>query len=79
MEIGWWNRDEDGKKYQVHLTVFGGKLIFRYQPKRFEPWRDYPSPTDEDWETALQQAERCLVRRLTTDKVVEKIRRRDLT
>lgn len=79
MEIGWWNRDEEGKKYQVHLRVFGGKLIFEYQPKRFEAWKPYPSPTDEDWAIVLKHAENRLVRRLTTSKVVEKIRRRDLT
>ena len=79
MEIGWWNRDAEGKKYQVHLEVFGGRLIFRCQRKRFERWEDYPNPTDEDWATALTQAENCLQRRLTTQKIVDKIRRRDLS
>lgn len=76
MELGWWKRDEDGNKYQVHLEVFGGKLRWRWQRKRFEPWEDYPAPTDEDWETALELAEKRLQRRLIGKELVEKIRRR---
>jgi hypothetical protein len=76
MELGWWNRDADGNKFQVHLEVFGGKLLWRCQRKRHEPWEDYTSPTDEDWATALELAENRLQRRLTTYAMVEKIRRR---
>ena len=31
MELGWWNRDEDGRKYRVQLEKFGSKLIWRCQ------------------------------------------------
>lgn len=79
MELGWWNRDEEGKKYQVHLEVFGGRLIWRCQRKRFEKWQDYTNPTEDDWRTALELAENRLQRRLTTKNIVEKIRRRDLS
>jgi hypothetical protein len=78
MELGWWNRDADGKKFQVHLEVFGGQLLWRCQRARFEPWEDYVNPTEEDWAKALELAENRLQRRLTTGDVVEKIRRRGM-
>ena len=78
MELGWWNRDAEGKKFQVHLEVFGGKLLWRCQRKRHEAWQEYP-PTEEDWVTALELAENRLQRRLTTYAMVAKIRRRDLS
>lgn len=78
MELGWWNRDEEGRKYQVHLEIFGRKLHWRCQRKRHEPWTDYPHPTEDDWNMALQLAENRLQRRLTTADIVEKIRRREM-
>jgi len=78
MELGWWNRDGDGKKFQVRLEVFGGQLQWRCQRERFAPWEDYANPTDEDWATALELAENRLQRRLTTKNIVEKIRRREV-
>ncbi|RME69236.1 MAG: hypothetical protein D6781_09080 [Verrucomicrobia bacterium] len=78
MEIGWWKRDEEGRKYQVHLELFGRKLRWRWQRARFERWEDYPDPTDEDWERALELAENRYNRRLITREVLEMIRERRL-
>lgn len=78
MELGWWNRDDEGNKYQVHLELFGGKLLWRCQRKRHDPWQDYTSPSEEDWKTALELAENRYQRRLTTKDIVERIRRREL-
>jgi hypothetical protein len=75
MELGWWNRDPELGKYQVHLEVFGGKLRWRRQLKRFDPWEDYAAPTEQDWAKALEIAENRLQRRLTTKAVVDLIRR----
>lgn len=76
MEIGWWKRDDEGQKYQVHLNLFGGKLKWSCQRKRAECWTDYGPPTEEDWATALELAENRYQRRLITKDVVEMIRRR---
>ncbi len=76
MELGWWKRDAELGKHQVCLKIFGGKLIWRRQMKRFEQWQDYASPSEEDWETAVELAENRLQRRLTTKDVVELIRNR---
>jgi hypothetical protein len=46
MELGWWSRDENGKKFQINVRVFGKKLQWRCQRERFEPWTDYGPPTD---------------------------------
>lgn len=78
MELGWWNRDAEGRKYQVQLEVFGGKIIWRCQRKRFEAWQAF-DPSEEDWVKALELAENRLQRRLTTYGAVDKIRRRDLS
>ena len=78
MELGWWNRDAEGKKYQVHLELFGGKLLWRFQPKRHAAWEDYKNPTEDDWKTALELAENRYQRRLTTKDIVDRIRRREL-
>ncbi|HEX9784823.1 MAG TPA: hypothetical protein VGA56_19100 [Opitutaceae bacterium] len=77
MELGWWRRDEEHGKHQVHLRIFGGKLVWRRQMKRFSPWEPYVNPDDEDWERALELAENRLQRRLTTKDVVDMIRRRE--
>ena len=76
MEFGWWNRNEDGKKYQVHLEVFGKKLRWRCQRARFEPWEDYADPTEDDWERALQMAENRFQRKLLRIDILELIRTR---
>ncbi|BET67587.1 hypothetical protein ASA1KI_25050 [Opitutales bacterium ASA1] len=76
MELRWWKRDDENGKYQMHLDVFGKKLHWRCQMKRFEPWRDYTNPTDEDWDKALELVENCYQRRLTTKEIVDLVRRR---
>jgi hypothetical protein len=76
MELGWWKRDDDGKKYQIHLEMFGGKLRWRCQRQRAERWQDYGPPSDEDWTMAVKLAEHRYYRRLITKQVVELVRRR---
>lgn len=76
MELGWWKRDAEGQKFQVHLRLFGGKLHWECQMKRHEPWKTYAAPTDEDWTTALELAENRYQRRLVTARAVELVRRR---
>jgi hypothetical protein len=76
MEIGWWKRDAEGRKYQVHLNLFGGKLIWTCQRGRFEKWQPYEAPDDDDWTKALGEAEDRYVRRLITKKALELVRRK---
>ena len=48
VEIGYWKRTDDGRKFKVRLRVFGGKILWEHQPARFEDWAPYPEPDDED-------------------------------
>lgn len=76
MELGWWNRDEEGRKYQVHLELFGGKLQWRCQRGRHTRWEDYPNPSDEDWDTAERLAENRYVRRLIREDTLKLVKKR---
>jgi hypothetical protein len=76
MELGWWKRDDEGRKFQVHLNLFGGKLAWTWQRARHEPWGPYEKPTDEDWATALELAQNRYQRRLITAYALELVRRR---
>lgn len=76
VEIGFWKRTEDGRKFQVRLRVFGGNIIWEHQPKRFEPWTTYGPPDDEDWETVIAEANKRKPRRIIHDKIHALILRR---
>lgn len=76
MELGWWKRNEEGKKYQVNVRVYGKELQWTCQRSRFEPWEPYGPPTEEDWETALDLVEKRFVRRLVREDVVKLVRER---
>lgn len=76
MELGWWNRDEDGKKYQVNVRLFGMQLQWTCQRGRFQSWEKYEFPTEEDWDRAIQQAENRYQRRLMTKDALELVRKR---
>lgn len=76
MELGWWNRDEDGKKYRVQLEKFGSKLIWRCQRGRHTPWQDYTHPTEADWDKAIELAENWYVRRLIREDALKMIKKR---
>lgn len=76
MELGWWKRDESGRKYQVNVRLFGKQLQWTCQRERFEPWEDYGPPTAEDWDKALELAENRYQRRLIRKDALDLVRRR---
>ena len=76
VEIGFWKRTEDGRKFQVRLRVFGGKIRWECQPARFEDWVPYTAPDDEDWDTVIAEANKREPRRVIHDKILALIRRR---
>ena len=78
MELGWWSRDDDGRKFQINVRVFGKKLQWRCQRERFEPWTEYGPPTDEDWDKALELVENRFQRKLVREDVVKLVRERRL-
>jgi hypothetical protein len=78
VEIGYWKRTDDGRKFKVRLRVFGGNLIWEQQPARFEVWSSYGPPDDQDWETVIAEAEKRAPRRVIHDKILALLRRRGI-
>lgn len=76
LEIGFWKRTEDGRKLQVRLRVFGGKIIWECQPARFQAWEPYLTPDDDDWGKVIAEANKREPRRVIHDKMLALIRRR---
>jgi len=76
VEIGFWKRTDDGRKFQVRLRIFGGNLLWEYQPARFQPWETYLTPDDDDWNKVIAEANMREPRRVIHDKMLALIRRR---
>jgi len=74
MEFGWWNKDDDGKKFQVSVSVHGGNIAWTRKQGHHAAWEDY-SPTDDDRARLIAEAERRLPRRLITQKQFDEIRK----
>lgn len=74
IEFGWWTKGEDGRKFQVNVAVHGGNIAWTKHQGHHTSWEDY-TPTDEDRERLIYEAERRLPRRLITQKQFEEIKR----
>jgi len=74
IEFGWWNKDEDGKKYQVNVAVHGGNIAWTRHQGHHTPWEPH-TPTDEDRMRLIDEAERRVPRRLITQKQFDEIKR----
>ena len=74
IEFGWWNKDADGKKFQVSVSVHGGNIAWTRKQGHHTSWEDY-SPDDDDRERLIAEAEKRLPRRLITQKQFEEIKR----
>lgn len=74
--IGYWSRDENGRRLQVKFQIFGGKISWTCKRGHHRQWEPYGPPTDEDWEIINQRAEKRVPRRVIHDKMIALIRRR---
>ncbi|MEZ5277600.1 MAG: hypothetical protein R3F07_14565 [Opitutaceae bacterium] len=74
-KIGWWKRDDDGRKFQVQFRYFGDKPSWHCQMARFEDWQPY-EPTDEDWDKAIQDMTDRLNRGLIRAHQLEMVKKR---
>lgn len=74
IEFGWWNRDPEEGKYQVSVVVHGGNIAWKRHQGHHTPWQPH-TPSDEDRERLIAEAERRLPRRLITQKQFEEIKR----
>lgn len=74
IEFGWWNRDDDGRRYQVNAAVHGGNIEWTRHQGHHTPWEPHV-PSDEDRERLVSEAEKRVPRRLITQKQFDEIKR----
>ena len=74
IEFGWWNKDADGRKFQVNVAVHGGNIAWTRKQGHHSTWEDY-SPTEEDQARLIAEADRRVPRRLISQKQFEEIKR----
>lgn len=74
IEFGWWNKDADGKKFQVSAIVHGGNIEWTMHQGHHTSWLPY-TPDDDDRERLIYEAEKRLPRRLITNKQFDEIKR----
>lgn len=76
-KIGWWRRDEEGRKYQVQFQYFGGNFSWRRQMARYEDWEPH-QPDEEDWERAEKDMDDRFRRGLVDEKILIQVRQREV-
>ena len=75
-EFGWWKRDPEAGKFQICADVHGGNITWTRKQGHHTSW-DPHSPTQEDWDTLIGEANRRVPRRLISPKqfdVIKKVR-----
>ena len=74
IEFGWWNRDDEGRKYQVHVVVHGGNIEWTRHQGHHTSWEPHV-PTVDDRDRLVAEAERRVPRRLISQKQFDEIKR----
>lgn len=74
IEFGWWNKDPEQGKYQVLVRVHGHNIVWTRHQGHHTQWEPH-TPTDEDRERLIYEAERRVPRRLITQKQFDEIKR----
>ena len=74
IEFGWWNKDPETGKYQVSVSVHGGNIEWTRHQGHHTPWEPH-TPTDEDRERLVYEAEKRVPRRLISQKQFDEIKR----
>jgi hypothetical protein len=73
-EYGWWVKDPELGKYQVHAVVHGGNLKWVRKIGRFTSWEPH-EPSAEDWAHLHEEAKKRADRRLISPKQYAEIMR----
>jgi hypothetical protein len=73
IEFGWWNTDAAGRKYQVVANVHGANIEWTRHQGHHTPWEPH-TPSDEDRERLIYEAEKRVPRRLITKRQFEEIK-----
>jgi hypothetical protein len=67
MEFGWWEKDEEGIKWNITVRFHGGNVTFSRKHGHNSSWEDF-TPSDDQWDRLLKEAEKRLPRRLMSQK-----------
>ncbi|MBP6865151.1 MAG: hypothetical protein KBC32_07740 [Candidatus Didemnitutus sp.] len=73
MEFGWWEKDDDGTKWQINVRFHGGNVLFSKKTGHHNPWIDFDG-NDAHWDRLIQEAEKRLPRRLMSQKEFERLK-----
>jgi hypothetical protein len=73
MDFGWWNKDPEEGKYQVHARFHGGNIEWQRKKGHHTPWIEH-SPSDEDWDQLLYEAGKRVPRRLMSPKQFDELK-----
>ena len=74
MEFGWWDKDENGKKFQIMVDIHGGNVTWTRKQGHHQSWDVHPA-SDLDWDRLLDEARRRVPRRLLSPKQFAEIER----
>ncbi|MFM1747618.1 MAG: hypothetical protein RLZZ188_1284 [Verrucomicrobiota bacterium] len=74
IEFGWWNRDAEGRKFEVSAVIHGGNIEWTRHQGHHTSWEPH-EPDDDDRARLVAEAERRLPRRLITQKQFDEIKR----
>lgn len=67
MEFGWWETDDEGKKWNVSVRYHAGHVTFSRKTGHHTGWTDFDG-NEEQWDRLLKEAEKRLPRRLMSQK-----------
>jgi hypothetical protein len=74
IEFGWWNKDAEGKKYQVNVAVHGGNIEWKRKQGHHTPWETH-TPDEDDRARLVAEAMKRVPRRLISQKQFDEIKR----
>jgi hypothetical protein len=74
IEFGWWDKDADGKKFQISAIVHGGNIGWTRHQGHNSSW-DPHTPTEDDRARLIYEAEKRVPRRLISQQQFDEIKR----
>lgn len=73
MEFGWWIKDPEQGKFQVHAVFHGGNIKWLRKQGHFSSWEPH-APTEKDWARLIAEADNRFARRLLSPRQFDTLR-----
>ena len=74
IEFGWWDKDAEGRKFQINAAVHGGNIAWTRKQGHRVPWEPH-TPNDENRARLVAEALRRVPRLLISQKQFDEIKR----